>query len=174
MKNRLLHLLMALVMLLTYLTVPTALADDTVTVTLNVTNTPVRGDVVLEKKGLQLVRFQNETDANGYSVMKPVYENGYLAGAKFELHAAENIVGKEGTTFYTKDQKIETLTTTSTGSVKSSLLPLGKYYLVEVSAPDGYVYSSERCNFTLAAIDKKTAVVEVKVSASNTYLPVKV
>ena len=72
MKNRLLHLLMALVMLLTYLTVPTALADDTVTVTLNVTNTPVRGDVVLEKKGLQLVRFQNETDANGYSVMKPV------------------------------------------------------------------------------------------------------
>ena len=87
MKNRLLHLFMALVMLLTYLTVPTALADDTVTVTLNVTNTPVRGDVVLEKKGLQLVRFQNETDANGYSVMKPVYENGYLAGAKFELHA---------------------------------------------------------------------------------------
>ena len=43
MKNRLLHLLMALVMLLTYLTVPTALADDTVTVTLNVTNTPVGG-----------------------------------------------------------------------------------------------------------------------------------
>ena len=132
MKNRLLHLLMALVMLLTYLTIPTALADDTVTVTLNVTNTPVRGDVALEKKGMQLVRFQNETDANGYSVMKPVYENGYLAGAKFELHAAENIVGKEGTTFYTKDQKIETLTTTSTGSVKSSLVPLGKYYL----APD--------------------------------------
>ena len=173
-KNRLLHLFMALVMLMSYLTIPSALADDTVTVTLNVTNTPVRGDVVLEKKGLQLVRFQNETDANGYSIMKPVYENGYLAGAKFELHAAENIVGKEGTTFYTKDQKIETLTTSSTGAVKSSLLPLGKYYLVEVSAPDGYVYSTERCNFTLSAIDKKTAVVEVKVSASNTYLPIKV
>ena len=171
---KLFHLFMALIMLMTYLTIPSAIADDTVTVTLNVTNTPVRGDVVLEKKGLQLVRFQNETDANGYSIMKPVYENGYLAGAKFELHAAENIVGREGTTFYTKDQKIETLTTTSTGSVKSSLLPLGKYYLVEVSAPDGYVYSTERCNFTLSAIDKKTAVVEVKVSASNTYLPIKV
>ena len=114
---KLFHLFMALVMLMTYLMIPSAIADDTVTVTLNVTNTPVRGDVVLEKKGLQLVRFQNETDANGYSIMKPVYENGYLAGAKFELHAAENIVGREGTTFYTKDQLIETLTTTSTGSV---------------------------------------------------------
>ncbi|MBO5567847.1 MAG: hypothetical protein J6A79_02715 [Clostridia bacterium] len=102
-KNRLLHLFMALVMLMTYLTFPTALADDTVTVTLNVTNTPVRGDVVLEKKGLQLTRFQDEKDANGYDIMKPVYENGYLAGAKFEIHAAENIVGKEGTTFYVKD-----------------------------------------------------------------------
>ena len=173
-KNRLLHLFMAMVMLITSLVFPGALADDTVTVTLNVTNTPVRGDVVLEKKGLQLTRFQDETDANGYAIMKPVYENGYLAGAKFEIHAAEDIVGKEGTTFYKKDALVETLTTTSTGSVKSSLLPLGKYYMVEVSAPDGYVYSKDRCNFTLSAIDKKTAVVEVKVSASNTYLPIRV
>ena len=29
--------------------------------------------------------------------MKPIYQNSYLAGAVFELHAAENIVGKEGT-----------------------------------------------------------------------------
>ena len=62
-RKRLFHLFMALVMLMTSLVFPGALADDTVTVTLNVTNTPVRGDVVLEKKGLQLTRFQDETDA---------------------------------------------------------------------------------------------------------------
>lgn len=173
-RYRLLNLFMAIVMLLTCMTVPAAMADEPVTVTLNVTNTPVRGDVALEKKGLQLVRFQDETDSNGYQIMKPVYENKYLAGAVFELHAAEDIVGKEGTVFYKKDQLVEKLTTSNTGSVKSSLLPLGKYYLIEVSAPEGYVYSTERANFTLSAIDKKTAVVEVKVSASNTYLPVKV
>ena len=83
--------------------------------------------------------------------MKPVYENKYLAGAVFELHAAEDVVGKEGTVFYKKDQLVEKLTTSKTGSVKSSLLPLGKYYLVEVSAPEGYVYSTERANFTLSA-----------------------
>lgn len=172
-NRKLINLLVALVMLMTYLIVPNAMADDVV-VTLNVTNTPVRGDVVLEKKGLQLVRFQDEKDEYGNTVMKPVYENGYLAGAVFEIHAAEDIIGKEGTVFYKKDALVEKLTTTNSGSVKSSLLPLGKYYLMEVSAPDGYVFSKEPANFTLSAIDKKTAVVEVKVSASNTYLPVRV
>ena len=68
---------------------------------------------------------------------------------------------------HTKDELIETLTTSGTGTVKSSLLPLGKYYLIEISAPDGYVYSTEPYNFTLAAKDKKTAVVEIKVFAAN-------
>ena len=109
---------------------------------MNVTNTPVRGDIVLEKSGMQLVRFADEKDAYGNTVMKPIYQNSYLAGAVFELHAAENIVGKEGTTFYKKDELVEKLTTSGTGAVKSKVLPLGKYYLKEISAPDGYVFDS--------------------------------
>lgn len=175
MMKRLMHLFMAVVLLLTSLSIPVAFAaENTTTVTLNVTNTPVRGDIVLEKTGMQLVRFEDETDANGNSIMRPVYANGYLAGAKFELHAAEDIVGKEGSVFYRKDELIETLTTSKTGSVKSKVLPLGKYYLKEISAPDGYVFSTEPYPVTLSAVDKKTAVVEVKVSAANTYLPVRV
>ena len=110
---------------------------DAATVTLNVTNTPVRGDVLLEKTGLQLVRFEDEQDAYGNTVMRPVFQNGYLAGAVFELRAAEDIVGREGSVFYRKDELIETLTTSKTGSVKSRVLPLGKYSLTEISAPDG-------------------------------------
>ena len=147
---------------------------DAATVTLNVTNTPVRGDVLLEKTGLQLVRFEDEQDAYGNTVMRPVFQNGYLAGAVFELRAAEDIVGKEGSVFYRKDELIETLTTSKTGSVKSRVLPLGKYSLTEISAPDGYVLDATPHPFTLAAVDQQTALVEVKVSAGNTYLPVRV
>ena len=148
--------------------------SDAATVTLNVTNTPVRGDVLLEKTGMQLVRFEDEQDAYGNTVMRPVFQNGYLAGAVFELRAAENIVGKEGSVFYRKDELIETLTTSKTGSVKSKVLPLGKYSLTEISAPDGYVLDATPHPFTLAAVDQQTAMVEVKVSAGNTYLPVRV
>ena len=147
---------------------------DAATVTLNVTNTPVRGDVLLEKTGLQLVRFEDEQDAYGNTVMRPVFQNGYLAGAVFELRAAEDIVGREGSVFYRKDELIETLTTSKTGSVKSRVLPLGKYSLTEISAPDGYVLDATPHPFTLAAVDQQTAMVEVKVSAGNTYLPVRV
>lgn len=148
--------------------------SDAATVTLNVTNTPVRGDVLLEKTGMQLVRFEDEQDAYGNTVMRPVFQNGYLAGAVFELRAAEDIVGKEGSVFYRKDELIETLTISKTGSVKSKVLPLGKYSLTEISAPDGYVLDATPHPFTLAAVDQQTALVEVKVSAGNTYLPVRV
>ena len=147
---------------------------DAATVTLNVTNTPVRGDVLLEKTGMQLVRFEDEQDAYGNTVMRPVFQNGYLAGAVFELRAAEDIVGREGSVFYRKDELIETLTTSKTGPVKSRVLPLGKYSLTEISAPDGYVLDATPHPFTLAAVDQQTAMVEVKVSAGNTYLPVRV
>ena len=147
---------------------------DAATVTLNVTNTPVRGDVLLEKTGLQLVRFEDEQDAYGNTVMRPVFQNGYLAGVVFELRAAEDIVGREGSMFYRKDELIETLTTSKTGSVKSRVLPLGKYSLTEISAPDGYVLDATPHPFTLAAVDQQTAMVEVKMSAGNTYLPVRV
>lgn len=147
---------------------------DAATVTLNVTNTPVRGDVLLEKAGMQLVRFEDEQDAYGNTVMRPVFQNGYLAGAVFELRAAEDIVGREGSVFYRKDELIETLTTSKTGSVKSRVLPLGKYFLTEISTLDGYVLDATPHPFTLAAVDQQTALVEVKVSAGNTYLPARV
>ena len=173
--KRMINLAMALIMLLTCFQVPTVFADDEpITITLNITNTPVQGDIILEKTGMQLIRFEDTQDEYGNTVMRPVYQEGYLDGAVFELYAAEDIVGKEGTVFYQKDELVEELTTKKTGAVKSSVLPLGTYYLKEVYAPDGYVFDNTPQYVTLAAMDKTTAIVEVKVSAANTYLPVRV
>ena len=172
--KRMIGLLLAVAALIVCFAIPAAMADSSNVVTLNVTNTPIKGDVSLEKTGLQLTHFVDEKDSFGNTIMKPVYENGYLAGAVFEIHAAEDIVGKEGTVFYKKDALVEKLTTSGTGAVKSSKLPLGKYYLVEVSAPNGYVFSTARDAFTLAASDHKTAVVEVKKAETNDYLPIRV
>ncbi len=168
------ELILAVAALLACLVIPSAMADSSNVVTLNVTNTPIKGQVSLEKTGLQLTHFVDEKDSFGNTIMKPVYENKYLAGAVFEIHAAEDIVGKEGTVFYKKDALVEKLTTSGTGAVKSSKLPLGKYYLVEASAPSGYVFSTARDAFTLAASDHKTAVVEVKKAETNDYLPIRV
>lgn len=172
--KRMIGLLLAVAALIVCFAIPAAMADSSNVVTLNVTNTPIKGDVSLEKTGLQLTHFVDEKDSFGNTIMKPVYENGYLAGAVFEIHAAEDIVGKEGTVFYKKDALVEKLTTSGTGAVKSSKLPLGKYYLVEVSAPNGYVFNTARDAFTLAASDHKTAVVEVKKAETNDYLPIRV
>ena len=71
--KKILHIVMALVMLMTCIQVPTVYADDEpVTITLNVTNTPVQGDVILEKTGMQLVRFEDTQDEYGNTVMRPV------------------------------------------------------------------------------------------------------
>ena len=62
--KRFLHLMLAVVMLLSCFQILGAYAaDEPTTVTVNVTNTPVRGDVVLEKSGMQLVRFADEKDS---------------------------------------------------------------------------------------------------------------
>ena len=53
------HWVLALVLLVMSLSVSAAAAE---TITVNVTNTPVRGSVALEKTGLQLVRFTDEQD----------------------------------------------------------------------------------------------------------------
>ena len=72
-----------LVILMLPMTARAVTTGDAATVTLNVTNTPVRGDVLLEKTGMQLVRFEDEQDAYGNTVMRPVFQNGYLAGGVF-------------------------------------------------------------------------------------------
>lgn len=91
---------------------------------IEIPNEPVKGRVVLEKKGLLLTGFEVSTDAYGNEVHTPVYEEGYLPGAVFEVRAAENINGRDGTVWYEQGALADTITTTASGADASVELPL--------------------------------------------------
>ena len=103
-----------------------------------VPNEPVKGRILLEKKGPRLTGFEVTADAYGNEAHRPVYEERYLAGAVFELRAAETVTGGDGTVWFEQGELVETLTTASDGPAASGLLPLGRYVLVEIHAPEGY------------------------------------
>ena len=79
----------------------------------------------------------------GFEYQSPVFEERCLAGAVFEVRAAEKIVGGDGTVWYQKDELVDTITTSGTGADWSKELPLGRYKLMEIAAPEGYALSDE-------------------------------
>ena len=140
------------------------------TLDIEIPNEPVMGRAMVEKKGLRLVRLAEQADAFGNIVHQPVYEEGYLAGAVFELRAAEDIVGKDGTVWFHAGDVADTITTTETGKDASKELPLGRYELVEVSAPEGCLLDSAPHEVELRYENDHTAVVETNVRLGNGYL----
>ena len=147
---------------------------NTYTVDIEIPDQPVKGRILLDKKGLQFVGVKTETDAWENEVQRPVFEERYLAGAVFEVHAAEEIVGTDGTVWYQQDELVDTITTTANGSDASAELPLGRYYLQEVAAPNGYALDNQRHEVELAYADGYTARVDIHVAVNNEYLPVEV
>ena len=140
------------------------------TLDIEIQNEPVMGRVMVEKKGLKFVRLAEQADAFGNIVHQPVYEEGYLAGAVFELRAAEDIVGKDGTLWFHAGDVADTITTTGVGKDASKELPLGRYELVEVSAPEGYLLDGAPHEVELRYENDHTAVVETNVTIGNDYL----
>lgn len=140
------------------------------TLDIEIPNEPVMGRAMVEKKGLKFVRLAEQADAFGNIVHQPVYEEGYLAGAVFELRAAEDIIGKDGTVWFHAGDVADTITTTEAGKDASKELPLGRYELVEVSAPEGYLLDSTPHEVKLRYADDRTAVVETNVTIGNDYL----
>lgn len=139
---------------------------NTYTVDIEIPDQPVKGRILLDKKGLQFVGVKAEMDAWGNEVQRPVFEECYLADAVFEIHAAEEIVGADGTIWYQQDELVDTITTTANGSDASAELPLGKYYLQEAAAPSGYVLDNQRHEVELAYADAYTAQVDVHVEVT--------
>ncbi len=122
--------------------------DGTVdTVVVEKTNKPQKGKISVQKSG--------DTFASvilGETNYTPVFEETGLAGAVFEITAAEDIVTADDTIRAKKGDVIATLTTDANGYAESDLLYLGKYEVKETKAPYGYVQNavSETVELTYA------------------------
>lgn len=147
---------------------------ETYQIDVAVPNEPVKGRILLEKKGPRLTGFEVTADAYGNEAHRPVYEERYLAGAVFELRAAETVTGGDGTVWFEQGELVETLTTASDGPAASGLLPLGRYVLVEIHAPEGYALDDTPYEVTLDASDAYTPVVEICAELTNEYLPAEI
>lgn len=73
----------------------------------------------------------------------PIFEEKGLANAVFQVIAAEDIVTPDGTIRANAGDIVAELMTDENGYAESDLLYLGKYEIMEVSAPYGYVKNPE-------------------------------
>lgn len=94
-----------------------------------------------------------------------------LQGAIFELYARENIVSPDGkTVLYAKNNLVKTLNATDNkGVVTTGEIPLGKYYVVEKTAPVGYYKNDNKISIDVTYANQKVPVVVSEKTIANDY-----
>lgn len=100
-------------------------------------------------------------------VYTPKYIVGNLKGAVFEIYAAEDITTLDGTVRYEQDALVDTVTTDDDGVAKSKELYLGKYTVIEKTAPNGYVHNSTKYDVELIYAGQNVSVTSTAVSVYN-------
>ena len=85
--------------------------------------------------------FSSVTEAD--SIYQPVFAVKGLAGAVYEITAAEDIITPDNTLRYAAGEVVDTVTTDETGLAESKPLYLGKYEVREITAPTCYVLNTE-------------------------------
>lgn len=143
-------------------------------ITVDYEDAPVVGELTVEKKGEILDSYKGglfaDSDEKSF-----VYREGSLAGAKYEVYAAEDIFTADmqkdadgnRTKYYSEGELVATLVTGDDGKAVLKNLPLGKYKVVEVEAPYGYVLNPEAQYVTFAYVDDHTPVIYETATFTN-------
>ena len=101
------------------------------------------------------------------SVYTPKYSVGNLKGAVFEIYAAEDITTLDGTVRYDQGLLVDTITTDDYGVAKSKELYLGKYTVIEKTAPNGYVHNAAKYDAELTYAGQNVSVTSTDLSVYN-------
>ena len=125
-------------------------------------NTAQKGVIRISKSGEV---FSSVTEADG--IYQPVFAVKGLAGAVYEITAAEDIITPDGTLRYAAGEVVDTVTTDETGLAESKALYLGKYEIREITAPTGYVLNTEVHTAELVYAGQEVEITETAADFCN-------
>lgn len=109
--------------------------------------------------------FSSVEENNG--IYTPKYRVGNLKSAVFEVYAAEDITTLDGTVRYEQGTLVDTVTTDDDGVAKSKELYLGKYTVIEKTAPNGYVHNGTKYDVELTYAGQNVSVTSTDLSVYN-------
>ena len=135
---------------------------------------PAVGELTVEKKGEVLDSYEGGLFASDAD-KEFIYKVGSLAGAEYEVYAAEDIFTNDyqldengvRTKYYSKGDLVATMVTGEDGKAVLGDLPLGTYRVVETKAPYGYVLNSNEQTVTFTYVDDQTPVIYESMTFEN-------
>lgn len=131
-------------------------------VTVEKRNMPQKGIIRIQKNG-EVFESVNKSDG----VYQPVFANKGLAGAVYEITAAEDIITPDGTLRYAKGTAVDTVTTDKKGNAESRPLYLGKYTAREIKAPYGMVLNDKAKSVELTYAGETVEMTETAIELYN-------
>ena len=149
--------------------VPFTISQENSSTDTGVTVVKVKARDVAQKGVINITKageiFSSVEENNG--VYTPKYSVGNLKGAVFEIYAAEDITTLDGSVRYEQGALVDTVTTDDDGVAKSKELYLGKYTVIEKTAPNGYVHNSTKYDVELTYAGQNVSVTSTYLSVYN-------
>ena len=147
-------------------------------------NTAQKGKISVQKTGDIFTSVTTASSAykneNGEMIVNPttytpMFADGDLSGAVFQVIAVEDIVTLDGTTRAYAGDVVSEITTDENGYAETELLYLGKYEVREIKAPYGYVLNNEPKDVELTYAGQEFEVRDtVNTAFENEYQSVRI
>ena len=149
--------------------IPFSITQENSSTDTGVTVVKVKARDVAQKGVIEITKtgeiFKSVIENEG--IYTPIYENGNLANAVFEIYAAEDITTLDGTVRAYQGELVDEITTGKNGIAKSKQLYLGKYTVIEKTAPDTFVNANEQYDVELTYAGQNVSVTSTALSVYN-------
>ena len=149
--------------------IPFVISQENASTDTGVTVVKVKAKDMAQKGVINITKtgeiFSSVEENNG--IYTPKYRVGNLKSAVFEVYAAEDITTLDGTVRYDQGSLVDTITTDDDGVAKSKELYLGKYTIIEKTAPNGYVHNATKYDAELTYAGQNVSVTSTDLSVYN-------